>query len=73
MSNQQEIRFDIVSNDTRDREQKVQVLLSKIADEYNNNEVVLKLDEQHPGTSHYTEYRSVKYLIKRTFTNDFDF
>lgn len=73
LSNQQEINFDIESNDTRDREQKIQVLLSNIADEYNNKEVVLKLDEQHPGTSHFKEYRSVKYLIKRTFTNDFDF
>ena len=73
MSDQQEVSFDIESENARDREQKVQVLLSKRADEYNNMDVILRLDEQHPGTSHYKEYRSVKYMIRRTFTNDFDF
>ncbi|MDB3929302.1 BREX-1 system phosphatase PglZ type A [Paracoccaceae bacterium] len=73
LSDQQEVSFDIESENARDREQKVQVLLSKRADEYNNMDVILRLDEQHPGTSHYKEYRSVKYMIRRTFTNDFDF
>ena len=73
LSDQQEITFDIESEDSRDREQKMQILLSKSADNYNHQEVILRLDERHPGTSHYKEYRFVKYMIKRTFTNDFDF
>jgi len=73
LSDQQEITFDIESDNSRDREQTKKILLSKRADDYNNKEVILKLEEQYPGTSHFKKYRSVKYTIKRTFTNDFDF
>jgi len=73
LSDQQEIIFDIESDNARDRERKVQIFLSKRADVYNNKEVFLKLDEQYPGTQHYKEYRFVKYMIKKTFANDFDF
>lgn len=72
LSNQHQIVFDIETDNARDREQKIQLLLSKKAGDYNNKEVVLKLEEQHSGTSHYKEYRSVKYMIKG-LSNDFDF
>ena len=43
------------------------------ADDYNGKEVVLRLEEQHGETSHYSEYRSARYILRRSFTNDFDF
>ncbi|MBM1281020.1 BREX-1 system phosphatase PglZ type A [Ponticoccus sp. SC6-36] len=73
LSDTHELMFDMTSSNPRDREQKAQILLSKTADAYNNKEVVLRLDEQHAGTSHFKEYRSVRYTIKRSFSNDFDF
>ena len=43
------------------------------ADSYNNQEVSLNLDEKYLNTSHIQTYKSMKFIIKRTFTNDFDF
>ena len=51
----------------------VRFLLAKAADEFNGQEVILKLEEQHSGTSHFKEYQSIRYLLKRSFGNDFDF
>jgi uncharacterized protein (TIGR02687 family) len=73
LSDTHDLMFDMSSTNPRDREQKVQVLLSKAADRYNNKEVILKLEEQHAGTNHFKEYKNVRYTIKRSFTNDFDF
>ena len=42
-------------------------------DEYNNLEVTLNLDEKYKNTSHFQTYKSTQFIIKRTFTNDFDF
>ena len=68
-----EIIFDSYSENARDREQKVQLILTKSADSYNNQEVSLNLDEKYLNTSHIQTYKSMKFIIKRTFTNDFDF
>ncbi len=73
ISNQIEIPFDSDSNNARDREQTIQLILTKSADDYNNQEVTLKLDEIYKNTSHIQTYKSTKFIIKRTFTNDFDF
>ena len=73
LSDTHELMFDMTSSNPRDREQKAQLLLSKSADAYNNKEVVMRLDEQHAGTSHFKEYKSTRYTIKRSFSNDFDF
>jgi len=35
--------------------------------------VILKLEERHGDTSHYKEYRSTRYTLRRSFSNDFDF
>ena len=73
LSDTHELMFDMTSSNPRDREQKAQLLLSKAADAYNNKEVVMRLDEQHAGTSHFKEYKSTRYTIKRSFSNDFYF
>ncbi len=65
--------FDISSDNSRDRERQVRFLLTSKADEVNGQEVILRLDEKYPGTSHYSEYKSIRYLMRRSFTSDFDF
>ena len=73
ISNQVEIEFDSTSDNTREREQTIKLFLTKSADEYNNQEVTLNLDEKYKNTSHFQTYKSTQFIIKRTFTNDFDF
>ena len=48
-------------------------LLTHKADEANEQEVILRLDEKLTGTSHYREYKALRYQMRRSFTSDFDF
>ncbi|MCY4379637.1 MAG: BREX-1 system phosphatase PglZ type A [Candidatus Dadabacteria bacterium] len=73
ISDSHEITFDLTSNNPRDREHQVRFVLTSKSDEANYQEVVLKLEEKHGGTSHYKEYKSHRYLMRRSFTSDFDF
>ena len=73
ISDSHEIPFDNSADNPREREMKVRFILTRKADEYNNKEVVLRLEEKISGTSHYEEYKTVKFIIRRSFTSDFDF
>jgi hypothetical protein len=68
-----ELTFDLTSENPRERELQVRFVLTRKADDANNQEVILLLDEKLTGTSHYKEYKSLRYLIRRSFTSDFDF
>lgn len=68
-----DLTFDLVADNPRERELKVRFVLTRKADEVNGQEVILRLDEKLTGTSHYKEYKSLRYLIRRSFTSDFDF
>ncbi len=73
ISDSHELTFDLTSDNPRERELQVRFVLTRKADEANGQEVILRLEEKHPGTSHYKEYKSLRYLIRRSFTSDFDF
>lgn len=73
ISDSHDLTFDLDSDNPRDRELHVRFVLTRSADEANNQEVVLRLDEKHAGTSHYKEYKSLRYMMRRSFTSDFDF
>jgi uncharacterized protein (TIGR02687 family) len=73
ISDAHDLTFDLSSENPRERELQMRFILTREADEYNGREVVLRLDEKHAGTSHYKEYKSVRYLMRRSFTSDFDF
>ncbi len=73
ISDSHELSFDLTSENPRERELQVRFVLSRKADEANGQEVFLKLEEQHASTSHYKEYKSLRYLMRRSFTSDFDF
>ncbi|MNJ03247.1 hypothetical protein D3C73_1634920 [compost metagenome] len=48
-------------------------ILSREADDANNQQVELRLEEQVEGTTHFTSYKSTRYTIRRSFTSEFDF
>ncbi len=73
ISDIKELIFDRASENAREREFKVRFVMTRASEKFNNQDVYLKLEEQLPGTSHYREYKSVRYLLRRSFTSDFDF
>jgi uncharacterized protein (TIGR02687 family) len=73
ISDSHDLTFDLSSENPRERELQVRFVLSRKADEVNGQEVILRLEEKHADTSHYKEYKALRYLIRRSFTSDFDF
>ena len=73
ISDSHDLTFDLSSDNPRERELQVRFVLARKADEANGQEVILRLEEKHAGTSHYKEYKSLRYLMRRSFTSDFDF
>ena len=73
ISESHDLIFDLTSDNPRERELQVRFVLSRAADDVNGKEVVLKLEEKHAATTHYKEYKSVRYVMRRSFTSDFDF
>lgn len=73
ISDQHELLFDFTSENPRERELPVRLLLSRKADEANNQQVELRLEEAVEGTTHYTKYKAVRYTVRRSFTSEFDF
>ncbi|WP_153558045.1 BREX-1 system phosphatase PglZ type A [Roseimaritima sediminicola] len=72
ISDSHELVFDLSSENARERELKVRLVLSKQADEYNQQPVTLKLEEPVAGTNHFKEYKSAQFTLRRSFTSDFD-
>ena len=73
ISNQPLLHFDQPSDDKRDRYQSTRMLLSQNADSFNNHTVEFRLEEQIPKTDQWRVYQRAQYLLKRSFTSDFDF
>ncbi len=73
ISDTHDLRFDLSSENPRAREVSVRFVLSSKANQANEQEVILKLEELIPDTNRYREYKSVRYLLRRSFTSDFDF
>lgn len=73
ISDQKELVFDQESAEGRDRFQSVRLLLSKDADAANNQSVEFRLSEPIGETGEWKKYKSAPYVIKRSFTTDFDF
>ncbi|MEA5536782.1 BREX-1 system phosphatase PglZ type A [Crocosphaera sp. XPORK-15E] len=73
ISDLHDLTFDSPSENPREREFQVRFILTSNANIINNKEVFLRLEEKLVDTSHYEEYKSVSYTIRRSFTSDFDF
>lgn len=72
ISDQHTLLFDFESELPREREVVVRLMLSSQADVANNQEVLLRLEEPVDGTTQYRTYRTARYLLRRSFTSDFD-
>lgn len=73
ISDSHDISFDLTSDSPRDREIHIRFLLSRTSEAVNGQEVTLRLDEKQPGTTHYKTYQTRRYVMRRSFTSDFDF
>ena len=73
ISEQHSVTMDLTSDNAREREVKLRFVLNQAADDANNQDVTLKLEEPVAGTNQFKEYRHLKYTIRRSFTSDFDF
>ena len=73
ISDVQELSFDMTSSNPREREVAVRFMLSRKADDFNKQQVELRLEEPVDGTSHHRPYLAVRYTIRRSFTSEFDF
>lgn len=65
--------FDSTSTEQRDRYQSVQLLLNQEANDFNNRTVEFRLEERIPNTNKWRPYETAVYMLKRSFTSDFDF
>lgn len=73
ISDSREVCFDLTSENPREREMRVQFILTRDADQANNQDVFLRLTERVGQTTHPKEYKSLRYTLRRSFTSDFDF
>jgi hypothetical protein len=72
ISDQQLLVFDLTGENARTREVTVKFVLTKAADAANHQEILLRLEEPVPDTAFFREYRSARYILRRSFMSDFD-
>ena len=73
ISDEHQLTFDFTSPNPRERELPITFLLSREADSFNNQDVFLKLRERVGKTSHYEDYTSHRFQLRRGISTDFDF
>jgi uncharacterized protein (TIGR02687 family) len=73
ISDSHELTFDFRSDNARERELPRKLLLSRQSDQFNNQDVFLKLEEQVGKSSHYQEYAVQTFQLRRGISTDFDF
>ena len=66
------LKFDSTAEDARQRERREQFVFGREADQFNQQEVVLRLEEQIPGTAQFSMYREFTFKLRRAFESDFD-
>lgn len=73
ISDEYTLLFDFRFDNAREREIPCKFLLSREADRFNNQDVILKLRERVGKTSHYRDYATHRFQLRRGMTTDFDF
>jgi len=73
LSDFQEMDFSFTSPEPRERQRRVRFILTRKAEEYNHQEIYLRLEEPVEHTERYREYLSVPYMLRRSMATDFDF
>lgn len=73
ISDVHDLTFAFTSENPRERELARKIMLSRKADQYNNQYVFLRLEERVGKTSHYQEYANQRFQLRRGLATDFDF
>lgn len=73
ISDEYTLVFDFGSDNPREREMPRKFLLSREADRFNNQDVILKLRERVGKTRLYQDYATHRFQLRRGITTDFDF
>lgn len=73
ISDEYTLVFDFGSDNPREREMPRKFLLSREADRFNNQDVILKLRERLGKTRLYQDYATHRFQLRRGITTDFDF
>jgi hypothetical protein len=73
VSDSHDLTFDFRMENARERELPCKFLLSRTADQFNNQDVFLKLEEQVGKSSHYQGYASQQFQMRKGIATDFDF
>lgn len=73
ISDEHTLTFDFRSENAREREMPLKFLLSREADRFNNQDVILRLRERVGKTSVYQDHATQRFQLRRGMTSDFDF
>lgn len=73
ISDEHVLVFDFTSDNPRERELPVKFLLSRVADDHNNETVFLTLRQRIGRTTRYEDYTRQSLQLRRGMTTDFDF
>jgi len=66
------LKLDASAEDARLRERRERFIFSREANRFNQQDVVLRLEEQIQGTTQYAPYKEFPFRLRRTFESDFD-
>lgn len=64
--------FDSADEEPRHREHSIVLTLSRTADEYNNKDVAIRLEEILSGTNQHVTYKTHTVKLQKPFESDFD-
>ncbi|MDC4232433.1 BREX-1 system phosphatase PglZ type A [Actinomyces sp. B33] len=67
------LTFESTSEEPRDRYQSTVLHLTQEADDFNLRPVELRLEEPIPNTTQWKTFSKANYMLRRSFTTDFDF
>lgn len=72
ISDTRTLKFDSTADDARQRERREQFVFGREADTFNQQEVMLRLEEPVAGTAQHAVYREFGFTMRRAFESDFD-
>ena len=73
ISNIEDVSFEYTDPIGENRTKIIKFTFSKDIDNYNNQEIELKLKEKIKKSNQFRDYRKYKFMIQKTFEQDFDF
>ena len=66
------LKLDATADDARLRERRERFVFSREANRFNQQDVILRLEEQIQGTAQFAIYKEFPFRLRRSFESDFD-